>query len=464
MTIDLTKTGIDPFDLIYKQMLNQLQGNILKPHGRDYSSHIILRFTAEARATKEWIQNFARAQLSSALQQVEEAKSFRETQQPGQMFVSIFLSASGYEHLGFDPGKFDEENDTFRLGMKKRRRVNTFFPNKDPRVEQWEEVYRGSIHALIMLADDSAEAVRAATESIAASVSTVAQILAIERGYVLRNSEKEPIEHFGYVDGLSNPRFLKGDLELEERQTWDPSAPLGQVLAPDPFNTAPDAFGSYFVFRKLEQNVHGFNLGIRELSARLRVDEALAGAMVVGRFRDGTPLTLEPQAGLGAVNDFNYRNDKDALKCPFHAHIRKANQRGETPLTSEESERSRRIARRGVVYGERAPGLTDEPEGGVGLLFMCYQADIGHQFEFLQRVWFDNPRFPEILSETGDCPLIGQDGDEPQRWRTKWGDEGGDEDAERLRINFGDWIRLKGGEYFFAPSVGFLQNIVADLP
>ncbi len=460
MAIDLTATGINPFDPKYEQMLNQLQGNILKSHGRDHSAHLILRFIAEPRAVKEWIQQLARTRLTSAKQQVEEAKRFRETGQTGELFVSIFLSASGYRHLGLDPGKFEEENDTFRLGMKERRRVNIFFPNKDPRVEQWEEAFRGPIHALIMLADDRAEAVQSATESIAASLSGVAEILAIEWGYVLRTPEGKPIEHFGYVDGRSNPRFLKDELEREEKQVWDPSAPLAQVLAPDPFNSAPDAFGSFFVFRKLEQNVRGFNLGVRELTARLQVDETLAGAMVVGRFKDGTPLTLEPQAGLGDENDFNYRNDRDAFKCPFHAHIRKANQRGETPLTSEESERSRRIARRGVTYGVRAPDLTDEPEGGVGLLFMCYQADIGHQFEFLQRVWFDNPRFPEILRETGDCPLIGQDGDAPQRWRTRWGDE----DAERTRINFGDWIRLKGGEYFFAPSVGFLQNIVADLP
>ena len=70
------------------------------------------------------------------------------------------------------------------------------------------------------------------------------------------------------------------------------------------------------------------------------------------------------------------------------------------------------------------------------------------------------PAFPRYLNETGDCPLIGQDGDAPQRWRAEWGDE----DAGQVRVNFGDWIRLKGGEYFFAPSVGFLKNILADLP
>jgi Dyp-type peroxidase family len=277
---------------------------------------------------------------------------------------------------------------------------------------------------------------------------------------VIRDGKQRSLEHFGYIDGRSNPRIMKDELDGEKKEIWDPSIPLGQVIAKDPFNSAPDSFGSFLVFRKLEQNVRGFNLGIKELAARLGIEEALAGAMVVGRFKDGTPLTLAPEAGLEDVNDFNYRADQDGLKCPFHAHIRKANQRGDTPLTSEESERSRRIIRRGVTYGKRAADLSDEPSSGVGLLFMCYQADISHQFEFLQRVWFDNPRFPEILSETGDCPLIGQDGNEPQKWRTAWNDE----NAEQFRVNFGDWIRLKGGEYFFAPSVGFLQNIVADLP
>ncbi|MCI0389028.1 MAG: Dyp-type peroxidase [Acidobacteria bacterium] len=460
MAIDLTATGIDLSDPKYEQALIQLQGNILKAHGRDFSTHLVLRFTAKPKAVKEWIQNLARTRLTSAKKQLEEAKVFRETGQSGGVFVSVFLSATGYKYLGFDPGQFEEENDTFRLGMKERRRVNIFFPNKDPRVPQWEEAYRGEIHALIMLADDSTDQLRQATEETVSSLDKVAQILATEPGNVIRDAKQRPLEQFGYVDGRSNPRILKDELDREEKEFWDPSIPLGQIIANDPFNTAPDTFGSFLVFRKLEQNVRGFNLGVRELAERLGVNEALAGAMVVGRFKDGTPLTLAPQAGLQDVNDFNYRNDREALKCPFHAHIRKANQRGDTPLTSEESERSRRIVRRGVTYGERAADLSDEPASGVGLLFMCYQADISHQFEFLQRVWFDNPRFPEILSETGDCPLIGQDGDEPQRWRTVWGDE----DAERFRVNFGDWIRLKGGEYFFAPSVGFLQNIMADLP
>ncbi len=77
MAIDLTAIGIDLFDPKYEQALIQLQGNILKAHGRDFSTHLVLVFTAEPKVVKEWIQNFARARLTSARKQLEEARRFR---------------------------------------------------------------------------------------------------------------------------------------------------------------------------------------------------------------------------------------------------------------------------------------------------------------------------------------------------------------------------------------------------
>lgn len=461
MAIDLKETRIDISLSKYDNLKKQLQGGILKSHGRNHTAHLLLRFTAEPKAVKQWIQTFARDNLTSTKQQMEDTERFRQTGE-SKLFVNFYLSADGYKHLGFDAGQFEE---TFRKGMKHRESNN-----KDPLVSAWEKPYQGTIHALINLADAKADVVESASEKIKASVTSVAEVLTIERGLQQRRGGTA-IEQFGYVDGRSNPLFLKSDFDNEPTNVWDPSAPLGLALAADPLNSSPDAFGSYFVFRKLEQNVKSFNQAVKGLAKQLgvNVNEDLAGAMVVGRFRDGTPVTLQPNDGLKAVNDFNYKNDKNATKCPFHGHIRKANQRGETPLTSEESERSRRIVRRGITYGKRAEGMTDEPESGVGLLFMCYQADIGHQFEFLMRAWIDNTRFPEginifniinIFKRTGDDPLIGQDQDAEQKWRTKWGDK----DAERIKINFGGHVQLKGGEYFFSPSVGFLQSIAVDLP
>ena len=53
----------------------------------------------------------------------------------------------------------------------------------------------------------------------------------------------EPIEHFGYFDGLSQPIFTKPDLDKYDADQggpaqpgdWDPGASLDLILANDPF-------------------------------------------------------------------------------------------------------------------------------------------------------------------------------------------------------------------------------------
>jgi len=64
------------------------------------------------------------------------------------------------------------------------------------------------------------------------------------------------------------------------------------VLIPDEAVDAEDAFGSFLVFRKLEQDVDRFDQLVAGLALKLGVDEARAGALVIGRFKDGTPIAL----------------------------------------------------------------------------------------------------------------------------------------------------------------------------
>jgi deferrochelatase/peroxidase EfeB len=161
-----------------------------------------------------------------------------------------------------------------------------------------------------------------------------------------------------------------------------------------------------------------------ELAQALGVDPDLAGGMVVGRFKDGTPVVAAsaPSPGPQALNDFDYRQqDPNGVRCPAHAHIRKTNPRGTTPLTSLESER-RRIVRRGIPYGRPLPDVRAEgvqpdsnPDTLRELLFMCFQQNVEDQFEFIQHTWVDNKIFPAgilVQRNTGDDPLIGQDRNE----------------------------------------------------
>jgi len=45
MAVDLRDTNIDPARPEYRKMLENLQSNILKPHGRKESDHVVVRFT-----------------------------------------------------------------------------------------------------------------------------------------------------------------------------------------------------------------------------------------------------------------------------------------------------------------------------------------------------------------------------------------------------------------------------------
>jgi len=458
MAVDLRETNIDPTRPEYRRMLDNLQSNILKPHGRQESDHLFLRFTARQDGVRTWIGGFARREVTSARKQLEETNGFHDHGTRGGLVAGFALSAKGYQALGLVPQDFGGSGQAFRNGMK-HRAFSLIARNRDPLPAEWETSYHGDIHALVSLANDSADALQAKTQEVSETLRGIADVLTVERGTVLRNAKGEPIEHFGYIDARSQPLFLKGEIDRETEagvDAWDPSAPLGLVLIDDPFTNEEDSFGSFLVFRKLQQDVAGFNAGVKALATSLSTDEALAGALVVGRFKDGTPVTQRPWDGLGAVNNFTYLpQDRVGNRCPFHAHIRKANQRGANPALNDEEERSRRIVRRGIPYGVRPP--VDEK----GLLFLCFQSDIARQFEFIQRAWVDNPNFPEFLLlrglNTGDDALIGQHPRASQKWPRQWGQSG--RFLGRTTFNFGGYVRLRGGEYFFAPSLSFLKNL-----
>lgn len=452
---------------IHKAMFNNIQCNILRSVGRELGVYLFLTFTSDKNNSRKFLKTI-RHFISSTKQQFDATAKYKAAKKagkagealPDELMGGLFISAEGYTHLGFDPDQFDDTDQTFRKGMKSQK-SGVFDKlldknNKDPKVSTWEQGFQVPIHVMIMLSCDKEQTLAPVLLQVKQFAKGFADIVTEQHGKVLRegdNPENKPLEHFGYRDGISQPLFLQEDADHDlNTSDWDPSAELALVLTSDPFTKdIPDSYGSFFVFRKLKQNVEAFNKAIGVLSDTLGVNPDLAGAMVVGRFKDGTPLTLNdnPDSEINQ-NNFNYDKDEDGDKCPRHAHIRKVNPRGTTPFTSLENEKLRRIARRGIPYGEW--GAAD-----VGLLFMCYQADIAQQFEFIQRTWADNPNFPRnlVFPGTGDDPLIGQDFDASaeQHWPTKHGG------SERKNFSFEGFVKLQGGEYFYAPSLKFFEKL-----
>ena len=255
----------------------------------------------------------------------------------------------------------------------------------------------------------------------------------------------------------SQPLLINDDLTSGKisRNNWDPEADLDLAIVRDPGGEDDNSFGSYLVFRKLHQDVPGWDNAVVTQAANLGIDPNYFGAQLVGRFKSGNPLipVTPPQPGpLKSQNDFNYNDDTTVgSKCPFHAHIRKTNPRGTGGFESPDDEKKHLFVRRGITYGE--PNSPD-----VGLLFMCYNSNISRQFEFMQLRWANGTGFPgnKPNAPHGKDPVIGQGDDVTnQNYATRWGDDS----SMTSRTNFGQFVTMKGGEYFFTPSISFLKSL-----
>ncbi len=465
-------------------MLANLQGNILKGHGRNRTATIFVRIKrGKSTQARAFFKKYAAQKVMSAADQLTAAAIFRKNPNSRdalvtRAFVTIVLSNSGYAALKVAPASTPADA-AFVAGLKARGPLLN-----DPPKDNWHVGYRGDLHAMILIggpADTPTSEKSTLVENEIAALVALAPASAItfvgmERGRGYANANDNGVEHFGYVDGRSQPLLLDADVTRERQviepgpMKWDPAFPLAQVLVKDPAVSDPNVFGSYFVFRKLEQNVKGFKAAKAGLQLRLEAlataagktfPVELAGAMIVGRFEDGTPVVTQSAGGMISPvrNNFGFDNDPNALKCPFGSHIRKTNPRGDTarqfgvPLSSE---RDHIMARRGITYGKRKQTggqFQDAPTSRVGLLFMAYQSDLQNQFEFTQGSWANNEGF--LLAGTGTDPLIGQGGISAQEHPAGWNDAAAPKDSSL----FANFVSMKGGEYFFSPSLAFFAQL-----
>lgn len=451
------------------ELFSNLQGNILKGHGRSHTANIFIRcLPGQENNVKKWISGLTESgYITSTLQQLRDTLKFKNNKVDGGLFACLLFTAKGYQYLGLDVTKFEP---SFKNGMGAA-------DLKDPVQSKWENGFTGEIHFMLLIADADklklADEVKKAKEAVA----HFGNITTIEYGNAVRNGDGAGIEHFGYVDGISQPLFFKDELEVFTGQNgidddnpmeFNPAAETSLVLISDPLEPADEgAMGSYFVFRKLEQDVSGFKNAEKAMAQELGLkgeDQERAGAMIVGRFEDGTPVELSDEAGLinsYVQNNFNY-DKNDASRCPFHAHIRKSNPRNDLADSNTHT-----MARRGIPFGEREDdpndgNLENKPTGGVGLLFMSYQASIANQFEVIQKNWVNNPTFPtgaatDPPGKSGIDPLIGQGdrsdkGSYPVIWDKK-------DNSNFKRAGLDPFVTMKGGEYFFAPSLSFLKRL-----
>ncbi|KAF2691607.1 peroxidase TAP [Lentithecium fluviatile CBS 122367] len=377
--------------------------------------------------------------------------------------VNIAFSAKGLEKMGIvgDLGDF-----LFKSGMKEGALDlgDNMRQLPDGAIQpDWDDAFLQEIHGVGLITGDSHETLNQKLTSVKDILSNSVQEIATLSGDV-RPDDQKGHEHFGYKDGVSEPA-VKDVESFKPGQTVVDQGVFLLGRGDDAFQDRPSwaLDGSFMALRKLPQLVPEFDKFLLD-TAGTQESADLMGARFVGRWKSGAPLMKtptkdDPELGADANrnNDFKFKAN-DQSGCPFAAHIRKMNPRGDL---GESSITSHMVLRRGIPFG---PEVSDEERKSNkttqerGLMFVCYQSSISSGFSFLQQTWANNPSFPfGTTTEPGFDPLIGQTSGGGVRTMT-----GAFASNSSQPLNLlAQWVNSRGGEYFFSPSIPALRDVFA---
>jgi Dyp-type peroxidase family len=400
--------------------------------------------------------------------------------------------------------------DPFEVGMKARKDRLGDIRSDDPSniKSNWIEPFKnGNIDGVFIIASDKQGDADIYSINLIDEITSIGiKCIGLEKGSAITNEEGKQIEHFGFVDGISQPLINKIDNDkikerLINKEKFNANSFVLSNLKGD-LEWAND--GSFMVFRKLKQNVDAFWEFMNKKSKELNTSPESLAAKFIGRWKSGAPLLVFPNAdphtpSESDFNDFKYiKNelpDKDTkklrrtydevknwhdefgIRTPRFAHIRKVyprddGKKGDPEIDDKEND-AHRILRRGIPYG---PTREHNPFAERGLLFVCYQKDLRSQFEYIQRSFANDANFPKADPRFNESTIIekGHGIDAiigSNRKEDKHGnpieivnlvqkETGIGMDSIIPITGFQKWIETRGGEYFFSPSLHALKNII----
>jgi Dyp-type peroxidase family len=472
-----------------------------------YSAYVLWRFQPAERALKkQWL-----ADLVKKL-----AVTKDDDDDPSKPAINLALTYSGLRNLGVAEPELNSFSLEFIEGMAPLpvsetqipRRTNVLGDLEESSPEFWAwggwRERRDIDGVLLLYAADELSLKKLIDTEIEAMHRIADGEPIVLRGHFLPGQK----EHFGYVDGLSQPK-IEGRPERNKDKSADKNDPPrikpGSEVKPGEFllgypnerrarvTNGHDRDirrnGTYLVFRQLEQDVPAFNAFLSKVAKCTGENEEWVAARLLGRWRNGDPVvvteantqpanaerpdaaaeaadTKGPNAPAGeepcekdtaSKNGFlYYYKDRSGLMCPIGAHIRRANPRdslGPDPETALRLSKMHRIIRRGRPYGEEwrpDSAKADGDKAERGMLFIALNADIAGQFEMIQHSWLNNPRFNGLYSGTDPISHCARDG------------LGITIQNRPVNIHIDrpkPFVRVRGGAYFFLPGIQALQDI-----
>jgi Dyp-type peroxidase family len=457
-----------PFDV------DEVQGDILPGFKRPCRLFLVMKIDEPGAARR------ALGELANRVTKCSDIQKFRDEGQQAEVkagpWLNVALSREGLERLGIAEFGTEEDRRAFRNGIEA---ATGPIEGRLPADES---------HILLSIAADVPAALSDEQDELVELLGPQGMTVTEQYDGSVIIIGGHAREHFGFRDGISQPAvegFTVPQQGGVRRGTEIVPADRFVIGAgADRPEVGPDHHGSYMVFAKIEQLVEQFEEFCDESALRIKVDLGLddvtreaAAALMIGRYKDGTPVDLgtfpeKPDVVAGDIDSFTYDDDPYGRVRPLGAHIRKMNART-NPVGD-----AHRILRRGVPY---------ESDGEKGLLFVCYQASLADGFQYVHQRWANAPissgetrlkrplddlgrneslnavNYPSVARRARVLPIDAP----PDPLVGLPGREGG-ADFEVPRPNgrggstglplFNNWVRYRTGQYLFAPSISTLRQ------
>ena len=433
--------------------LDDIQATVLRYRPEPYYGTHVMLHVEDAQAGREFVRRLTPHVDSAA-----------DWWQAGEAWTSIAISYTGLVALGLPEDSLRVLPGSIPRGDGRTRRRSCGTTDRTIPTN-WDRPFgTGEIHIAVSIFSDTEDKWRRAMETARQQYQGFSGVTVL----MMQDFGAQPgdLNPLGYKDSIGQPAIEGCGVESLPGQGRPIKAGEfilgypGEAGVPLPM-PRPDVLGRNGTFvglRKYQSRVGTFNRFLRE-HARTEQERELLAAKLVGRWRSGAPLTLAPthdDPALGADprrnNDFTYAADPHGRQVPLGSHMRRMNPR-DTTMAQLADVNVHRIIRRSTTYGAPYdPNATSEQDDEIarGLYFIFLSAKAMATMEFLQEEWINNGNFMNLGDERDPNVGLQEDGATftiPQQ-------------PVRRRIHgIQTFNVLRGGEYFFMPSLSALRWI-----
>jgi Dyp-type peroxidase family len=449
-----------------------IQGFVLRGYNLPFARYVFLHFEDATRA---------RALIGRLLPVITTGQHW-DAGKP-QSTVNIAFTHRGLAALDLPEATLLSFPVEFLQGMKSRADILGDTGINAP--EHWDKLWHDDgVHAWLGVNGQSTAALDTRCSEIQTLLEETrgaVQLASQDAAAIMDDGKPTTREHFGYTDGFGNPDYLgverstqPGQGKLMPDGTWAPLA-TGELLlgyadeagelpvAPIPHILASN--GTFMVYRKMHQNVATFRAYLDQHAAGYGGGKEKLAAKFIGRWRDGTPIELSPDGPDQSIvkdanrnTNFTYGADLEGTRCPIGAHVRRVHPRDAFGFNGRLIDR-RRITRRGLPYGLSAPeGQPASDADDRGIVFMVLNASLSRQFEFVQQQWIE---YGNDAHQGNDKDMLM--GNHGGRGKFVVQGDAGAANPPFICANLPNFVELRGGDYFFLPSITALGMIAMGL-